>query len=427
MVSFRRTGYPPSLTHSLALPLLAAVLLMSGFVAPNATAQVSFQGIGQLTGGSPIRSQANAVSGDGNVVAGQAVDSFGTRAIVWTELGGLGAFTAGGGVTVGDAAYGLDFDGNVVGGVSNLFRLTDPSLPISGIFYGSAHLWLNGVLTPISGLDPGGPSIGTVRDVSADGTIAVGVDSEDFTGSFGTGPEKAFRRFSNGQIFSLGLLPGYVGSEATGISGDGSVITGFSSFGFTGEAFRWTLAGGMQGLGILPNTALFPGSAAFGISADGTTIVGSTASSAVTGVSEAFRWRQATDMVGLGVFGSFTGSSARAASSDGSRIVGTLNIINFTDPPLNVAAVYDDAYGQLFPILPLLETALGPLGGWELTEATGVSDDGTVVVGNGLNPLGQEEGWIAVLPVPEPTVALSLPLGALLTAGLGTWRRARSG
>ena len=37
------------------------------------------------------------------------------------------------------------------------------------------------------------------------------------------------------------------------------------------------------------------------------------------------------------------------------------------------------------------------LGGWVLTQAIGISDDGLTVAGNGINPEGNEEGWIVTL------------------------------
>ena len=36
--------------------------------------------------------------------------------------------------------------------------------------------------------------------------------------------------------------------------------------------------------------------------------------------------------------------------------------------------------------------------GWLLSEATGISADGAVVIGNGTNPSGHTEGWVARLP-----------------------------
>jgi len=51
----------------------------------------------------------------------------------------------------------------------------------------------------------------------------------------------------------LGDLPGsFISSRAEGVSGDGSVVVGYSD-GVNGtEAFRWDSVGGMVGLGDLP-------------------------------------------------------------------------------------------------------------------------------------------------------------------------------
>jgi hypothetical protein len=45
-----------------------------------------------------------------------------------------------------------------------------------------------------------------------------------------------------------------------------------------------------------------------------------------------------------------------------------------------------------------------------LERAEAISDDGMTIVGEGVNPLGIDEGWVAVLP--EPGVAAILMLGA---------------
>ncbi len=52
------------------------------------------------------------------------------------------------------------------------------------------------------------------------------------------------------------------------------------------------------------------------------------------------------------------------------------------------------------------------LTGWTLYEATGISADGLTIVGNGINPNGNYEGWIATIP--EPTTLLPLSLGAVM-------------
>ena len=58
------------------------------------------------------------------------------------------------------------------------------------------------------------------------------------------------------------------------------------------------------------------------------------------------------------------------------------------------------------------------LTGWTLDRANAISADGTVIVGNGTNPSGLGEGWIAIIP--EPTTATLLASGLL---GLAIRRR----
>ena len=116
----------------------------------------------------------------------------------------------------------------------------------------------------------------------------------------------------------IGDLPGGTfSSDAHAVSSDGSTVVGAGTSASGGEAFRWTLAGGMVSLGSLGG----PGSSrAFGISGDSQTIVGSGSS---TSGNEAFRWTSGAGMTGLGdLSGAPFGSSASAISADGTTIVG---------------------------------------------------------------------------------------------------------
>jgi probable HAF family extracellular repeat protein len=77
----------------------------------------------------------------------------------------------------------------------------------------------------------------------------------------------------------LGTLPGGGGSEATGVSADGSVVVG-SARNAAGKwrAFRWTAAGGMEDLNLTYAHLLTDSSVlleANAISPDGRYIVGS--------------------------------------------------------------------------------------------------------------------------------------------------------
>ena len=121
----------------------------------------------------------------------------------------------------------------------------------------------------------------------------------------------------------LGTLPGSDRSKARAVSGDGSVVVGYSppaTEGAFDASFRWTQATGMQGVGDLPGGG-FGGGGAYGVSADGTWVVG--ASQSANG-REAYRWNAATNTIEpLGDFpgGTFE-STAWDVSADGSVVVG---------------------------------------------------------------------------------------------------------
>jgi hypothetical protein len=71
--------------------------------------------------------------------------------------------------------------------------------------------------------------------------------------------------------------------------------------------------------------------------------------------------------------------------------------------------------------------------GWDLTGGgiTGISADGTIIVGNGIDPSGHDEAWMASISLKDPPLVLNnplpeaLPLFATGLVGLGLlgWRR----
>ena len=148
--------------------------------------------------------------------------------------------------------------------------------------------------------------------VSNDGSTVVG------RGSVNGGITEAFRWTQAGGMQGLGDLPGgTVDSQSNSTSSDGSVVVGQSRSGSGLEAFRWTQSGGMLGLGTLAGGNF---SLANSTSADGSVAVGLSGSASG---SQAFRWTQAGGMVGLGDLagGSFN-SQATSTSADGSVVVG---------------------------------------------------------------------------------------------------------
>ena len=62
-------------------------------------------------------------------------------------------------------------------------------------------------------------------------------------------PRPSAGRPPEGSRASAFLLPSDPNSEATGVSGDGSVIVGASQTSDGDRAFRWTSGGGMVALG----------------------------------------------------------------------------------------------------------------------------------------------------------------------------------
>jgi len=179
------------------------------------------------------------------------------------------------------------------------------------------------------------------------------------------------------------------------------------------EAWRWTAAGGMVGLGDLTGGKFY--SWATGVSANGSVVVGQGSS---TADGEAFRWTASGGMVGLGDLpgGSFS-SIAFGLSADGSVVVGQ-----------GSSALGDEAFiCDGLSGMRSLRQVLGPTvpAGWTLTVARGVAlnSGAATIVGYGTNPLGYREAWIATVPVPEPSGLLSLLPGLLAAASLA--RRGR--
>ncbi len=343
------------------------------FMTALSASAATFQGLGDLPGGS-FFSRANGVSADGSVVVGLSDSGTIAGAFRWTTGGGMvglgGSFST---------AHAVSADGSVVVGESD----------------NEAFRWTAGgglVNLPVL---PGSEGFATrALDVSADGSVVVGFGD---SGNGFPGENEAFRWTAGGGTVGLGFFPGSPGgffSEAQGVSADGSVVVGWSDTASTDfEAFRWTVSGGLVGLGDLPGGSF--DSEAIATSADGSVIVGEGTSASGT---EAFRWTAGGGMVGLGDLpgGNFR-SQATATSADGSVVVGWSN----TSLATSGEAFLWTAAGGMRSLQDILTTDFGlDLTGWQLQKANGISADGLTIVGEGINPDGFGEAFIATLPAP---------------------------
>jgi len=366
---------------------------------------------------------------------------------------GLGALP---GATV-SVALGVSSDGSVVVGYSS-----PGSGGVPG-FRGQAFRWTAaGGMVGLPGLP--GTASSSASDVSDDGTVIVGSSGSDFAvrwtasqptalgflptdpgyafqsyaeaasadgsvvvgGSSSGSSSEAYRWTSAGGMIGLGYLPGAIQSAAADVSADGSIVVGSSQFPdpdinpFFVEPFRWSAGTGMVGIGQLPGANM---SFASGVSADGSVVVGQSAFFNFSGGglewNRAFRWTEATGILDLGALSGDIYSSASATSADGSVIVG-LSSGSSSGSVGRRAFIWDPAHGMRSLSDVLVDDYGLDLTGWTLDSATAITEDGGSIVGYGVNPSGQQEAWMATIP--EPGTALLLAIGVFGLARLSTIR-----
>lgn len=328
----------------------------------------AFQEIGALPG--DATSEALAVSGDGRVVVGASLGLDASRhAIRLTSAAGLQALgTVAGGAT--SSARAASYDGSVIVGQA--------AAPGSSSV---AFRW-----TPAAGMQQlpalTGASLCVANGVSGDGLVIVGTCL--LAGNAG------FRWTQTSGSVSLGQFGGGTsrGSHAMAVSADGSTIVGSGHPVLTG-AVAWTAAGQVSVLGHLPQDVA---AVATAVSRDGTAIAGYSTDG--LGRSRVFRWTQGSGMAVLGAGQEGLGDVvAGGMSGDGGVVVGWA-----TSSAGEMAVIWNEATGWS-RLEEFLRTKYRlELNGWTLHRATGISDNGLTLVGQGRNPLGRLEGWALTLP-----------------------------
>lgn len=240
-------------------------------------------------------------------------------------------------------------------------------------------------------------------------------------------------------LVEFGKFPASYIFNSSDISGDGSVVVGTGrisdpELSYLSEAFLWTANKGRVGLGGIESDAFgvsadgkvvlgteisAGGSAAFWTEDDGWTTIGGIASLARASSSDGrvvigearlggsysgyggFRW---TEEGGLEfIENPFAlderwGSPAFDVSADGQVIVGRLDDASYSvDPLLSIAYIWDEEHGTRV-IRDVLIAEGVDMTGWHLFSASSISADGSSIVGDGISPNGEREGWIAKIP-----------------------------
>jgi uncharacterized membrane protein len=359
-----------------AMPRLA--LLIPVLLAGSAMGQ-SFSGLGFLPGDSA--SWAVDLSEDGGTVIGEG--SIGTAAPHhWAWTNGTGLFSLGQlpGYDGDSRPGGVSANGSVITG--SISRTIDGSR--------AGYRWTPAGIGPF---DSGSNSFSP--EVSADGLVIFGSDAVD----------AAYRWTLNMGRQSLGALQGTPRgaaghSYALASSEDGAVIVGSADalrsppLAPIFTPFRWTASTGMQAL--LDNGQLVSATAT-DVSSDGSIIVGA----AFAGDS-LFRWTTTGGYQFIAAFSPVGGTMPARISGDGVTVIAGSTYWTAATGPRHLTDVL---------------TAAGcNFSGWSITGATGISYDGTVLCGEGIDPQGNREAWIATVPSPGAAIPL---LGVL------AWRRRR--
>lgn len=366
-----------------SVQLIPALLVLSAGSAfgqsvvlqPN---RATFTPLGMLPG--HVESAARDVSDNGAVIIGASSDraSGGGLAVRWTSGTQIECLTP---TMAESAATGVSRDGRVI--VGSFTNMGSPDYV--------AMFWTQETGMVSLADFPGGGLRCAAYGVNDDGSIIVGLG---YSGSNPVSFYDAGKWDARGIVKLNGPSMSYPASNAVGVSQDGRVIVGWFNSDVSGErAFRWTWQTGMVDLGGVDGRTR---SSATKASRDGSVVVGDVYYAPNKTDSLAFRWTSA-GMESLGVLQGDTLSGARAVSADGSVVVG-LSGVNHDSGNTNHAFYWTRAQGMLNLQDVLVAHGAKIPAEWRLTSALGISSDGRIIVGVGVNADGHAEAWKATLP-----------------------------
>ncbi|HVT11236.1 MAG TPA: PEP-CTERM sorting domain-containing protein [Fimbriimonadaceae bacterium] len=341
-------------------------------------------------------SYGTGVSGDGQVACGYAASPTYTtsfHAMEWTRQNGMQDMGLYSGQNPYDAtsALAVSRDGSTIVGRGNPGGQGSPPQ--------RAFRWTESGGYEVLGVMSGG-TVSSATGVDGDGSVLTGIGDSTF------GAARSFRWTSADSMQDIGNMAGGSAASANGISADGSVIVGNgdSSSG-ANRAFRWT-SSGMQDIGALSGaTQAF----AYAVNQNGSVIVGSSG----TGTSDQrpFRWVNGA-MSDMGLFPGSTSTTATAVSPEGDIVAGTYTLPN---SPYRGGFIWRQGSGYQdlddYAISLGFTNFNGPLGPW-IVNVGGISSGGTTIAGYYVTINGRPKGFVlSTAPVPEPASVLGLAAG----------------
>ena len=379
---------------------LASMAVTSGLVVASAALaqDATFRGLGYSGAGAAlVGSRADAVSPDGLAATGGDDTDMGTLVASWGEFSFFpellrdsdGEFAPGRGVAVSE-------QGRVTVGGWNTFQ--DGSLVRLSMAWQAGELGVE--LQPLPDALPLSGFYTSVGDLSGDGTLAVGVSFDEAQRRQPVAWDPA-----TGAVDRLGLLQGRTGGQANRVSTDGRTIVG-SQFGGPGGVDRIVLWN--DGVPLAVDSTLPDGYADFtilGMSPDASVVTGTLLPidyDPFTNPAKPAVWREGVGIEILDTIGSpgvrLIDDAVNDASARGGLLVGTVGAV-VGGGPYAAAVWFEDGSVRALQEWLVDEFELFEAGEWRgLLEATSISDDGTVLVGYGINQFGIKEGFRVTLP-----------------------------
>lgn len=237
--------------------------------------------------------------------------------------------------------------------------------------------------------NPAGWSSVRSQGLSPDGSTVVGWATVQGVGG------RAVQWINGAQGTLLAHPPALISSAATVFDANSRAYgSGLDASGAT-HLLRWT-GGVASSLATLPGDQINVVSTPFHASADGGVIGGVTSYLSPPQREEAWVWTPDHGLTTIPLLPGMASSLVSAVSADGQLVLGAqFDAAFLTQAPF----VWTRSQGTL-PLHQFLSSAGVDLSGWTLGSATGISADGTRIVGTGVGPAGRPEAYMAVIPAP---------------------------